>query len=58
MLMKEKIDYTPYFLATDTKLREAYDLLKQNKYVEAIHVIDQMTVDLRMMRTAVISHVE
>ena len=58
MLMKNTLDYTPYFLATDTKLKAAYDLLKENKYIEAIQVIDEMTIDLRMMRTAVISHVK
>lgn len=56
--MKNTLDYTPYYLATDAKLKAAYDLLKENKYIEAVHVLDEITVDLRMMRTAVISHVE
>ena len=56
--MKNTLDYTPYFLATDAKLKAAYDLLKENKYLEAVQIIDEMTVDIRMMRTAVISHVK
>lgn len=53
-----KLDYSPYFLDVEKALAEIYGLLKKNQYKEALELIDQATVDLRLFRTAVKTHVE
>jgi non-homologous end joining protein Ku len=56
--MNKKIDFAPYYLEADKKMKEAYELLKVSKYEEAAVLIDEATIELRMMRVAVKSHVE
>lgn len=56
--MRDTIDYAPYLLEAEQKLKEAHDLLKTQNYLKAIETIDDAVVALRMMRVAVISHVQ
>ena len=56
--MKNKIDYAPYYLEAEKKLKEAHDALKKNQFQDAATLIDEAVVELRMMRLAVKSHVE
>ena len=56
--MKDKVDYAPHYLETKKKLQEAHELLLKNKFKEAATTIDQIIVELRLMRTAVKSHAE
>lgn len=56
--MKAKIDYAPYYLDAKKKLQEAHDLLLKNRFVEAASLLDEVAVEVRMMRAAVKSHVE
>jgi len=56
--MKNKIDYAPYYLEAEKKMKEAHDFLKQNRFEEAALCIEGATVELRMMQIAVKSHVE
>lgn len=52
------VDYAPHYLETKKKLQEAHELLIKNKFKEAATIIDQIIVEMRLMRTAVKSHVE
>lgn len=56
--MKQKLDYAPHYLETKKKLQEAHDLLLKNRFMEAAAKIDDIVVELRMMRAAVKSHSE
>lgn len=56
--MKNRLDYAPYYLETKKKLTEVHELLLKNKFIEATGLIDEIVVELRMMRAAVKSHVE
>jgi hypothetical protein len=56
--MKDKVDYAPHYLETKKKLTEVHELLLKNKFREAATTIDQIIVELRLMRTAVKSHAE
>lgn len=53
-----KLDYALYFLDVEKALAKVYELLKKNKYNEALELIDQAAVDLRLFRNAVKSHLE
>ena len=56
--MGNKLDYAPYYIDAKKKLDEVHELLKKNRYIEAKTLIDEVVVELRMMRAAVKSHVE
>ncbi len=56
--MKHKIDYAPYYLNAKARLQEAYDALKEGKYKEAVEILDDAAIEVRLMRVAVKSHVE
>lgn len=57
-MMKNRVDYAPHYLETKKKLTEVHELLLKNKFREAATTIDQIIVELRLMRTAVKSHAE
>lgn len=57
-MVVNKIDYTPYYLSVNESLKNTYDMLKKNQFIEAATTIDEMIVELRMMKAAVKSHVE
>ena len=54
--MVDKVDYAPHYLAATQKLRTAYDLILEKQFVEAMTLLDQVAVEVRLMRTAVKSH--
>jgi hypothetical protein len=56
--MKDKLDYAPHYLESKKKLTEAHELLLKNKFKEAAGTINEIIVELRLMRAAVKSHVE
>lgn len=56
--MKNKVDYAPHHLEAQKKLKEAHELLKRNRFIEATTAIDEAVAALRMMRAAVRSYVE
>lgn len=56
--MKDKLDYAPHYIAADKKLKEAYELILKRRFIEASTLLDEVAVEVRMMRVAVKSHVE
>jgi hypothetical protein len=58
MLMVNKLDFAPYYLEAERKLKEVHEMLKLNKFAEASTVVDEIVVELRMMRAAIRSHAE
>jgi hypothetical protein len=56
--MKAPLDYAPYELEAKKLLREIGELLKLNKYKEAATTIDDVIVELRMMKSAVNSNIK
>ena len=56
--MKDKVDYAPHYLEAKKKLTEVHELLLKNKFKEAAGLIDEIVVELRLMRTAVRSHAD
>jgi len=55
---KNEIDYAPYYLEAKKKLGEAHALLNKQQYSEAASAINEIIVELRMMRVAIKSHME
>lgn len=56
--MKQPIDYAVYYLDAKKKLTEVHDLLNKKHYLEASSLIDEIVVELRMMRAAIKTHIE
>lgn len=56
--MKAPLDYAPYELEAKKLLREVGELLKTNKYAKAAATLDDIIVELRMMKAAVNSHIK
>jgi hypothetical protein len=56
--MKAPLDYAPYELEAKKLLREIGELLKLNKYKQASTTIDDVIVELRMMKAAVNSNIK
>lgn len=56
--MKQRIDYAPYYLEAEKKLKEAHDALKKNQFEQAALQIEGAVVELRLMQIAVKSHAE
>lgn len=56
--MKKPLDYSPYYLDAKTKLKEVHDLLNKQRYIDAASLLDEVVVELRMMRAAIKSHIE
>lgn len=54
----KKIDFAPHYLAAIGDLRAVHDLILDKKFSEAIILLEKVAVDVRLMRTALISHVE
>lgn len=55
---KNEIDYAPYYLEAKKKLNEVHALLVKQDYTQAASLINEIIVELRMMRVAVKSHTE
>lgn len=56
--MKNTIDYAPYYLEAKKKLNEVHAMLNKHEYIQAATRLDEIIVELRMMRVAVKSHTE
>jgi len=56
--MKTPLDYAPYELEAKKLLREISELLRLNKYKQAATTIDDVVVELRMMKAAVNSNIK
>jgi hypothetical protein len=56
--MKAPLDYAPYELEAKKLLREIGELLKLSKYKQAATTIDDVIVELRMMKAAVNSNIK
>jgi hypothetical protein len=55
--MKPPLDYAPYELEAKRLLKEVSELLRAGRYVTAATKIDDIVVELRMMKAAVNSHI-
>lgn len=56
--MKNLLDYAPYELEVKKLVKEVSDLLRANKHKQAAPIIDDIIVELRMMKAAVNSHIK
>ena len=56
--MKTPLDYAPYELEAKKLLRGISELLRLNKYKQAATTIDDVIVELRMMKSAVNSNIK
>lgn len=54
----DRLDYAPHFLEAKKKLLDTYNLLNRNEHSHAANVIDEIIAELRLMRTAVKTHVK
>lgn len=52
-----KVDYAPHYLEIESNLKIVHEMLKRGNYVEALSVVDEITVECRLLRTAIKSHV-
>jgi hypothetical protein len=58
MIKEVKVDYAPHYLHIDSNLKKVHDLLKCGNYVDAITLVEQITVESRLLRAAIKSHVK
>jgi hypothetical protein len=58
MKTKADLDYTPYYLEAKRQLAQVHELLNKHRYIDAVSAIDEIVVELRMMRAAVKSRIE
>lgn len=56
--MKSPIDYAPYELEAKKLLKEISDLLRKTRHKEAVDMVDEIIVELRMMKAAINSHIK
>lgn len=56
--MKVDLDYTPYYIDAKRKLDQVHIMLNKQRYLDAANLIDEIVVELRMMRAAVKSRIE
>ena len=54
----DQLDYAPHELEAKRLMKEAHKLLLRSEVVEAVKALDLALVELRLMRTAVISHIK
>lgn len=54
----DQLDYAPHELEAKRLMKEAHQLLLVNDFVAAVATLDQAMAELRLMRTAVKSHVK
>lgn len=58
MKLDTSLDYASHELEAKRLLKETHNLLLNKEYVAAASTIDATIVELRLMRTAVKSHIE
>lgn len=54
----KKVDYAPHYLAATRDLKTVHDLVLEKKFSEARIILEKVMVDIRLMRTALMSHDE
>lgn len=54
----DQLDYTPHELEAKRLLKEIHQLLLLNDFVAAVDGLDRAMVELRLMRTAIKSHIK
>jgi hypothetical protein len=54
----DQLDYTPHELEAKRLLKEVHQLLLLNDFVAAVDGLDRAMVELRLMRTAIKSHIK
>lgn len=52
----ERLDFSGHYLEAKKKLNEAYVMLNNKQYKATVNLIDEIIVELRLMRTAVKTH--
>ena len=50
--------YAPHYLQIDSHLKLVHDLLKCGNYENAATLVEQITVESRLLRAAIKSHVK
>jgi hypothetical protein len=58
MTKDSKVDYAPHYLQIENNLKKVHDLLKCGNYVDAITFVEQITVESRLLRATIKSHVK
>lgn len=58
MKTTDLLDYSAYELSTKKLLKEVHDLLLKHQYAQAATKTDEAIVELRLMRTAIKSHID
>jgi len=58
MINDVKVDYAPHYLKIDSSLKLVHDLLKCGNYENALTIVEQITVESRLLRAAIKSHVK
>jgi len=53
-----KVDYAPHYLQIDSHLKLVHDLLKCGNYENAATLVEQITVESRLLRATIKSHVK
>jgi len=54
----DPLDYAGHYLEVKKNLTKAHDLLNKKQFREAASLIDEMIVELRLMRQAVKTHIK
>lgn len=54
----EKLDFAGHHIEAKKKLSEAYNLLNKREFVQAATLVDEAIVELRLMRTAIRTHIK
>ena len=54
----DQLDYAPHELEARRLMKETHQLLLLNDFVAAVATLDKAMVELRLMRTAVKSHIK
>lgn len=52
------LDYSRHYLEVKKNLTKAHELLNKKQFSEAASLIDEMIVELRLMRQAVKTHIK
>lgn len=53
----EKLNFAEHFLNADRQLRQVYEEANDNKFTEASEKINDIIVELRLLKAAILSNV-
>ena len=54
----EKLNFAEYFLNAERQLRQVYEEANDNKFTEASEKINDIIVELRFLKAAILSNVQ